>query len=160
MITLKHNRWFIILLVAFAVLLTGCAGKKQPQTEGQRLSGLPASLTIVNKTGASMHIYLKPEFGGEVYLGRVSFGETKTLQIRPPFPSENARLVATPIPATSVDQTIIAELGGQLEAGDTLHWDLLIKSLDWRARQAEVAGRLPEETVRQVLSKLNLLLQP
>jgi mRNA interferase MazF len=34
------------------------------------------------------------------------------------------------------------------------------KSLDWRARQAELAGRLPEETLRQVLSKLNLLLQP
>ena len=34
-----------------------------------------------------------------------------------------------------------------------------VKSLDWRARQAEVAGRLPEETVRQVLNKLNLLMQ-
>lgn len=34
-----------------------------------------------------------------------------------------------------------------------------VKSLDWRARQAELAGRLPEEIVRQVLGKLNLLLQ-
>jgi hypothetical protein len=134
MITPKHSRWSIILLAVLGVLLTGCAGNKKTQTEGQRLSALPASLTVVNKTGASMHIYLKPEFGGEVYLGRVSFGETKTLQIEPPFPLEHARLVATPIPGTSVDQTIIAELGGQLEAGDILHWDLLLKSLDWRAR--------------------------
>jgi hypothetical protein len=137
MIILKPSRWFIIFPAVFFVLLVSCAGKKQPQSEGQRLSEMPASLTIVNKTGASMHIYLKPEFGGEIYLGRVSFGETKTLQIRPPFPGERARLVATPIPATSVDQTIIAELGGQLEAGDTLHWDLLLKSLDWRARGRE-----------------------
>jgi hypothetical protein len=137
MITLKPSRWFIIFPTVFFVLLVSCAGKKQPQSEGQRLSEMPASLMIVNKTGASMHIYLKPEFGGEIYLGRISFGETKTLQIRPPFPGERARLVATPIPATSVDQTIIAELGGQLEAGDTLHWDLLLKSLDWRARGRE-----------------------
>lgn len=136
MATLKPSRWFSILPAVFFVLLAGCAGSKKPQTEGQRLSEMPASLTIANKTGASMHIYLKPEFGGEIYLGRVSFGETKTLLIRRPFPSERARLVATPIPTTSVDQPIIAELGGQLEAGDTLHWDLLLKSLDWRARGA------------------------
>lgn len=134
MITLKYSRWFIIFPAVFFILQAGCAGKKQPQLEGQRLSQMPASLTIVNRTGSSMHIYLKPEFSGEVYLGRVSFGETKTLQIKPPFPGERARLVATPIPATSGEQSIIAELGGQLEAGDTLHWDLLLKSLDWRAR--------------------------
>jgi hypothetical protein len=136
MITLKHSRGVIVFLAAFFVLLAGCAGKKSPQMEGQRLSELPASLTIVNRTGASMHIYLKPELSGEIYLGRVSFGETKVLRIQPPFPSERARLVATPIPATSVDQPIVAELGGQLEAGDTLHWDLLLKSLDWEARDA------------------------
>ncbi len=134
MITLKHSRGVIVFPAVFFVLLASCAGKKQPQMEGQRLSELPASLMIVNRTGASMHIYLKPEFGGEVYLGRVSFGETKTLQIKPPFPGERARLVARPIPATGGDQSIVAELGGQLEAGDTLDWDLLLKSLDWRAR--------------------------
>jgi hypothetical protein len=137
MITLKHSRWFGIVPAAFFVLLAGCAGNKKPQTEGQRLSELPASLTVVNNMGTSMHIYLKSKFSGEIYLGRVSFGETKTLLIRRPFPSEHARLVAIPMSAASVDQAIVAELGGQLEAGDTLHWDLLLRSLDWRALNRE-----------------------
>ena len=34
-----------------------------------------------------------------------------------------------------------------------------IKSLDWRARQAEVIGRLPQATVQEVLEKVALLLQ-
>jgi mRNA interferase MazF len=33
-----------------------------------------------------------------------------------------------------------------------------VKSLDWRARQAEFIGKLPAETVAEVLSKLNTLL--
>ena len=35
-----------------------------------------------------------------------------------------------------------------------------VKSLDWRARQAEWACRLPEETVDEVLAKLATLLCP
>jgi mRNA interferase MazF len=35
-----------------------------------------------------------------------------------------------------------------------------IKSLDWRARQAEFAGQAPEEVVREVLAKLATLVQP
>lgn len=33
-----------------------------------------------------------------------------------------------------------------------------VKSLDWRARQAELIDTLPEQTVAEVLSKLNTLL--
>ncbi len=33
-----------------------------------------------------------------------------------------------------------------------------VKSLDWRAREAELAGRLPAATVVEVLEKLNTLL--
>lgn len=33
-----------------------------------------------------------------------------------------------------------------------------VKSLDWRARQAELIATLPEQTVAEVLSKLNTLL--
>lgn len=33
-----------------------------------------------------------------------------------------------------------------------------VKSLDWRAREAELAGRLPIATVVEVLQKLNTLL--
>ena len=32
-----------------------------------------------------------------------------------------------------------------------------VKSLDWRAREAELAGRLPVATVVEVLQKLNTL---
>jgi len=32
-----------------------------------------------------------------------------------------------------------------------------VKSLDWRIRQAELACRLPEEVVLEVLQKLNTL---
>lgn len=35
-----------------------------------------------------------------------------------------------------------------------------VKSLDWRARSAEVAGRAPEDVVSQVLVRLRLLLDP
>jgi mRNA interferase MazF len=33
-----------------------------------------------------------------------------------------------------------------------------VKSLDWREREAEFMGRLPEETVEEVLQKLGVLL--
>jgi mRNA interferase MazF len=35
-----------------------------------------------------------------------------------------------------------------------------IKSLDWRARQAELAARAPEAVTREVLQKLGALLEP
>jgi mRNA interferase MazF len=35
-----------------------------------------------------------------------------------------------------------------------------IKSLDWRARQAELAGRVTQEVVREVLQKLGTLIAP
>jgi mRNA interferase MazF len=35
-----------------------------------------------------------------------------------------------------------------------------VKSLDWRARRAEFAGRLPAETSDEVLGKLGALLEP
>jgi len=35
-----------------------------------------------------------------------------------------------------------------------------VKSLDWKARQAELICRLPGETVREALLKLNALLSP
>jgi mRNA interferase MazF len=35
-----------------------------------------------------------------------------------------------------------------------------IESLDWRARQAELAGRVTEAAVREVLQKLGTLLDP
>lgn len=34
-----------------------------------------------------------------------------------------------------------------------------VKSLDWRARRAELIGNLPEATVREVLAKLTTLLE-
>ena len=33
-----------------------------------------------------------------------------------------------------------------------------VKSLDWRARRAALAGRVPRETLREVLGKLATLL--
>jgi len=33
-----------------------------------------------------------------------------------------------------------------------------VKSLDWRARHAELVGKLPEGTINEVLSKLRTLL--
>jgi mRNA interferase MazF len=33
-----------------------------------------------------------------------------------------------------------------------------VKSLDWRAREAEIAGKLPSATIAEVLQKLNTLL--
>ncbi len=33
-----------------------------------------------------------------------------------------------------------------------------VKSLDWKARQAEFAGKIPQETLSVVLNKLNTLL--
>jgi mRNA interferase MazF len=35
-----------------------------------------------------------------------------------------------------------------------------IKSLDWRARNAELAARVAEAVVREVLQKLGALLEP
>jgi hypothetical protein len=134
MIIPKHGHWLIIFSVTLAVVLTSCAGNKQPQLEGQRISQMPARLTVVNQFGASVQIYFRPDFGGETYLGRVSTGETKTLLIRPPFPSGHSRLVALPAPAAIAGEPIIAELVQELEPGDTLRWDLQLKTLDWRAR--------------------------
>ena len=35
-----------------------------------------------------------------------------------------------------------------------------IKSLDWKAREAKVVGRLPDATIGEMLGKLNVLLTP
>ena len=35
-----------------------------------------------------------------------------------------------------------------------------VKSLDWKARRAERAARLPAETVAEILGKLSTLIQP
>ncbi len=34
-----------------------------------------------------------------------------------------------------------------------------VKSLDWRARQAELAGRVPEEVLQQVLKRVGTLIR-
>jgi hypothetical protein len=134
MITSKTLRCFSVLSAALAVLLASCAGNRQSLSEGQRISRMPASLTVVNQLGSSMQIYFRPDIGGEIYLGRVSIGETKTLLIRPPFPLGYSRLIALPTPGSFVDEPIIAELVQNLDPGDILRWDLQLKTLDWRAR--------------------------
>ena len=136
MIIPKHGHWAVIFSATLAIALTSCAGSKQPQLEGQGISQMPARLTVINQLGAGMQIYFRPEFGGETYLGRVSIGETNTLLIRPPFPSGHSRLVAIPAPAAFAGEPVIAELAQELEPGDTLRWDLQLKTLDWRARDA------------------------
>lgn len=35
-----------------------------------------------------------------------------------------------------------------------------IRSLDWRARKVEFAGKAPERVVREVLHKLDAIIQP
>lgn len=35
-----------------------------------------------------------------------------------------------------------------------------VKSLDWRARKAEIAGKLPADAIHEVLRKLGTLLSP
>jgi hypothetical protein len=136
MMTPKSLRCFSVLSATLAVLLASCAGNRQPQSEGQRISRMPASLTVVNHLGSSMQIYFRPDIGGEIYLGRVSIGETKTLLIRPPFPSGYSRLIALPAISSFVDEPVIAELAQALDPGDTLRWDLQLRTLDWRARGA------------------------
>lgn len=136
MISPKYLRCFSALSVTLVVLLTSCAGNKQSQSEGQRISQMPARLTVINQLGSSMQIYFRPDFGGEIYLGRVSIGDTKTLLIRPPFPLGRSRLVALPTPTAFAGEPIVAELVQELEPGDTLRWDLQLGTLDWRARDA------------------------
>ena len=34
-----------------------------------------------------------------------------------------------------------------------------VKSLDWRARRAEPAGKVPDETVEEIIGKLSALLE-
>jgi len=122
--------------VVCCVLFSSCANKELSRPEGQRLSERPVRLTVVNSLHTATQVYLRPDFGGEVYLGRVSIGETKTFQLRPPFPPGRAFLVATQtLPAWS-GAPVIAELAEALTAGDTLHWDLLLNHLDWRAGTA------------------------
>jgi hypothetical protein len=136
MITSKRICRSVILCIALGVLLAACAGNRNVQSEGQRISQMPARLTVINQLGTSMQIYFRPDFGGEIYLGRVSIGETKTLLIRPPFPLGHSRLIALPALSTFADEPVIAELVQELEPGDTLRWDLQLGTLDWRARDA------------------------
>ncbi len=127
---------FSFLAAALAVLLTSCAGGRQSQSEGQRISRMPAQLTVINQLGSSMQIYLRPGLGGEIYVGRVSIGETKTLLIHPPFPGGYSRLIALPSSFSFVNEPIIVELAQELDPGDMLRWDLQLGTLDWRAREA------------------------
>jgi len=97
---------------------------------------MPARLIVVNQLHTGMQVYWRPDLGGETYLGRVSIGETKTFQLKPPFPPGRSFLVAALAPPAWSGEPVIAELAEPIEAGDTLHWDLLLNRLDWRARTA------------------------
>ena len=97
---------------------------------------MPARLTVVNQLHTGMQVYWRPDLGGETYLGRVSIGETKSFQLKPPFPPGRSFLVAAQAPPAWAGEPVIAELAEPIEAGDTLHWDLLMNRLDWRARTA------------------------
>jgi hypothetical protein len=122
--------------IVCCVLVSSCANKELSRPEGQRLSERPARLTVVNSLHTAMQVYLRPDLGGEIYLGRVSIGETKSFQIKPPFPPGRSYLVATQALPAGSSAPVIAELAEALTAGDTLHWDLLLKHLDWRAGTA------------------------
>lgn len=118
-------------------LIWSCAGHDQRKYAGQKISDNPVRLTVINQLQGSMQIYWRPDFGSEVYLGRITIGETKTFLLRPPFPPGRAYLVARQtLPAWS-GEPVIAELAEPLSAGDTLTWDLQINRMDWRAGAAE-----------------------
>jgi hypothetical protein len=126
----RDARWFAA--VVCWVLFSSCANKELSRSEGQRISEAPARLIVVNSLNLATQVYLRPDFGGEVYLGRVSIGETKMFRIKPPFPPGRSFLVAVQtFPAWS-GKPVIAELAESLTAGDTLHWDLQMNHLDWR----------------------------
>jgi len=123
-------------LFCMVILFLNCAGKEKLQSEGQRISDLPARLTVNNQLHTGMRVYFRPELGSEIYLGRISIGEIKTFLIRPPFPPGRSVLVATQTLPARISEPVVAELAEELAAGDTLKWDLLLNHLDWRARTA------------------------
>jgi hypothetical protein len=129
------HRW---LAAAFCLCLPflSCANKELSRPEGQRISEMPARLTVINQLHTSMQVYLRPEQSSEIYLGRISIGETKTFLLRPPFPPGRSVLVAAQTAPAWGGNPVVAELAESLTAGDTLKWDLLLNHLDWRARTA------------------------
>jgi hypothetical protein len=135
MLPSQSKCWYAAVFL-FCSLWLSCANRELSRSEGQRISEMPARLKVVNQLHTGMQIYWRPDLGGEIYLGRVSIGETKTFQLKPPFPPGRSFLVAAPSPAAFAGEPVIAELAEPIAAGDTLHWDLLINRLDWRARTA------------------------
>jgi hypothetical protein len=124
------NSWSVALVFIGGLLLS-CANKELSRSEGQKISELPARLTVINQLDSSVDIYLRSG-GSETFLGRVSFNETKTLQIRQPFPPGNSFLIAKPAPAAFGGRSVIRELAETLDPGDTLKWDLLLNRVDWK----------------------------
>jgi hypothetical protein len=135
MLKVPSKRW-LAAAVCICIPFLSCANKELSRSEGQRISDMPARLTVINQLHTSMQVYLRPDLGSEIYLGRISIGETKTFLIRPPFPPGSSRLVATQTAPAWSGSPVVAELAEQLDAGDTLKWDLLLNHLDWRARTA------------------------
>jgi len=130
---MSQPRSFWLAAVVGWILFSNCANKELSHPEGQRLSELPARLTVANSLFTAMQVYLRPDIGSEIYLGRVSLGETKTFQLRPPFPPGRSFLIATQALPAGRSQPVVAELAETITAGDTLRWDLLLNQLDWRA---------------------------
>ncbi|MCP4902236.1 MAG: endoribonuclease MazF [bacterium] len=105
------------------------------------------------KRGDLIWISLNPQAGHE------QAGRRPALVLSPKAYNEKVGLaICCPITSHRKGYPFEVELPSDLPVSGVILSDQ-VKSLDWRARQAEVDGEAPSSTVVEVLGKLQALLQ-
>jgi len=109
-------------------------------------------MAYVPERGDVVWITLNPQAGHE------QAGRRPAVVLSPAvYNSKVGLAVLCPITRRVKGYPFEVEIPSGLAVGGVILADQ-VKSLDWRARTAELAGRLPIATVAEVLQKLNTLL--
>jgi hypothetical protein len=116
------------LIIALAL---GCAGTQSQ--EGSDLKSLnTVDLAVVNVLTDSYRIYFVPYTNSQVYLGRVSAGETRRLRIKVPAQRyDDTKLLAVSMHRSFEARSIEATLLRELKPGDVIRWELSGNHIHW-----------------------------
>ena len=120
--------FFSGLITAFAL---GCASTQSQQ--GNELKSLnTVDLTVVNVLTDSYRIYFVPYTNSQVYLGRVTAGETRKFRIKVPAQRyDDTRLQAVSMHRSFEARSIEATLLRELKPGDVIRWELNGNHIQW-----------------------------
>lgn len=125
---MPRPRLFYGLMIAVAL---GCGATKTQQ--GSELESLnTVDLTVINVLTDSYRIYFVPYAKSQVYLGRVTAGETKKFRIKVTAERyDDTKLLAVSMHRSFEARSIEATLLRELTPGDVIQWELSGNHVQW-----------------------------